>query len=214
MPTLFQAPTSVQPGKPAKKLTKKSVKLDTRSRMSPFTAFAVNPYGVRFETQEAEEQVALFLRQHLVVNVPWIAVTIIFLLAPSVLFPLILGSLPAPLPFAYVLIGTLSWYLVTVGFALINFLHWFFNIYIVTNERIIDIDFQYLLFKRFSQAELERIQDISYTAGGIFATVFHYGNVYVQTAGEMPNLEFLAVPRPDKVVEKIRALTENLPGSL
>lgn len=206
MPTLFQAPAD----KPAKK----PIKAHAGTRMSPLTAFAVNPTGIRFETQEAKEQVALFLRQHFIVNVPWIAVTIIFLLAPSVLFPLILRSLSLPLPFAYILVGTLSWYLVTVGFALVSFLHWFFNIYIVTNERVIDIDFQYLLFKRFSQAELERIQDISYTAGGIFATVFHYGNVYIQTAGEMPNLEFLAVPRPDKVVEKIRTLMENLPGSI
>ncbi len=206
MTTLFQAP--------AKKSTKTSVKTHVSARMSPLTAFAVNPYGVRFETQEAEEQIVLFLRQHLIVNVPWIALTIIFLLAPSVLFPFVIRSLPAPLPFPYLLVGTLSWYLVIAGFALVNFLHWFFNIYIVTNERVIDIDFQYLLFKRFSQAELERIQDISYTAGGIIATVFNYGNVYVQTAGEMPNLEFLAVPRPDKVVEKIRSLTENLPGSV
>ncbi len=206
MPTLYQAPVN--------KSAKKSIKAHGSARMSPLTAFAVNPYGVRFETQEPEEQIILFLRQHLIVNVPWIAITIVFLLAPSVLFPLIIRSLPAPLPFVYVLVGTLSWYLVTTGFALLNFLHWFFNIYIVTNERVIDIDFQYLLFKRFSQAELERIQDISYTTGGIFATVFYYGNVYIETAGEMPNLEFLAVPQPDKVVEKIRSLMENLPGPI
>ena len=206
MPTLYQAPTN--------KSTKKPLKAQVGVRMSPLTAFAVNPYGVRFETQEAEEQVMLFLRQHLIVNVPWVVITVILLLAPSVLFPLVLGSISVPLPFGYVLVGTLSWYLVTAGFALLNFLHWFFNIYIVTNERVIDIDFQYLLFKRFSQAELERIQDISYTTGGIVATVFHYGNVYIQTAGETPNLEFLAVPRPDKVVEKIRSFMENLPGAI
>lgn len=207
MPTLYQAPT---------KTTKKPVMKPAahHTRMGPLTTFAVNPYGVRFETQEAEEQVILFLRQHLIVNVPWIVVTTLFLLAPSVLFPLIFRSLPQSLPFGFILIGTLAWYLATTGFAIASFLHWFFNIYIVTNERIIDVDFQYLLFKRFSQAELERIQDISYTAGGIFATIFHYGNVYVQTAGEMPNLEFLAVPRPDKVVEKIRSLMENLPGAI
>lgn len=206
MPTLYQAPVTKQ--------AKKPVKAHSHTRMTPLTAFAVNPDGVRFETQEEEEQVVLFLRQHLVVNVPWIVITIILVFAPSFLFPLILTSLPAPLPFGYMIIGMLAWYLVAVGFVLFNFLHWFFNIYIVTNERIIDIDFQHLLFKRFSQAELERVQDISYTTGGIFATVFHYGNVYIQTAGELPNLEFLAVPRPDKVVEKIRRLMENLPGAI
>lgn len=210
MPVLFEAPAKAV--KPTHKST--GVKAKHIHSMGPLTAYAVSPTGVRFETQEAEEEVILFLRQHLIVNIPWIIVFIVFLIAPSVLFPLIVKSLPVPLPFPYVLVGTLSWYLVTIGFALVSFLHWFFNIYIVTNERVIDVDFQYLLFKRFSQAELERIQDISYTMGGIFATIFHYGNVYIQTAGEMPNLEFLAVPRPDKVVEKVRSLMEDLPGSI
>lgn len=210
MPVLFEAP--IKEAKPIHKPV--GIKAKHTHSMGPLTAYAVNPTGVRFETQEAEEQIMLFLRQHFIVNVPWVIMTIVFLLAPSVLFPLVIRSLPVPLPFSYILVGTLSWYLVTTGFALVSFLHWFFNIYIVTNERVIDIDFQYLLFKRFSQAELERIQDISYTAGGIFATIFHYGNVYIQTAGEVPNLEFLAVLRPNKVVEKIRNLMENLPGSI
>ena len=210
MPTLYQAPAN----KPAKK----SIKAHAHARMSPLTAFAVNPSGVRFETQEAEEQVILFLRQHFIVNIPWIVLTAIFLFIPSVLFPLVIRSLPAPLPITYLLIGTLSWYLVTAGFALVSFLHWFFNIYIVTNERVIDIDFQYLLFKRFSQAELERIQDISYTAGGIFATVFHYGNVYVQTAAERPEFEFHQVSRPNDVaqviIEQIRHEEAEAPGAI
>ncbi len=210
MPVLFEAPAKGV--KPTHKPV--GIKAKHTHAMGPFTAYAVSPAGVRFETQEAEEEVILFLRQHLIVNIPWIIVSVVFLLTPSFLFPLIVKSIPVPLPFPYILVGTLSWYLMTIGFALVSFLHWFFNIYIVTNERVIDVDFQYLLFKRFSQAELERIQDISYTMGGIFATIFHYGNVYIQTAGEMPNLEFVAVPRPDKVVEKVRSLMEDLPGSI
>lgn len=201
MPTLYQAPAE----KPAKKPCTQPAHVP----MSPLAAFAVNPADVRFETQEKDEEVVLFLRQHPIVNVPWIAITIALVLGPPVLFPLFLPRLPVPLPPAYLLVGTLAWYVGTAGFALFHFLHWFFNIYIVTNERIIDIDFQYLLFKRFSQAELGRIQDITYASGGIFATVFRYGNVYVQTAAEVPNIEFLAVPRPDEVVERIRSLTED-----
>jgi uncharacterized membrane protein YdbT with pleckstrin-like domain len=100
------------------------------------------------------------------------------------------------------------WYLATFGFALASFIGWFFNIYIVTNERIVDIDFLYLLYKKFAEAELAKIQDIHYTSGGIFATIFNYGNVVVETAGEAPNIEFEAIPFPEKVVETIRELTE------
>ncbi len=207
MPTLFEAPQKA-------KSHKHVHAPHGQSKMRPLTSFAVNPDGIRFETQEAEEEVILFLRQHFIVNIPWIFIAIVFLIAPTVLLPLIFRSLPIHLPATYILVITLSWYVATAGFVLASFLHWYFNIYIVTNERIVDIDFQYLLFKRFSQAELERIQDISYSSSGIFATIFHYGNVYIQTAGAAPNIEFLAVPSPDKAVENIRSITESLPGAI
>lgn len=214
MPTLFEAPQKAKPARApsAKRLEDVTEKKPTQMR--PLTSFAVNPEGVRFETQEAEERVILFLRQHFVVNIPWIIIAFVLIVAPTILFPLVLRAISITFPPTYVLFVTLAWYLSTAGFILVSFLSWFFNIYIVTNERIVDIDFQYLLFKRFSQAELEKIQDISFETSGIFATIFHYGNVYVQTAGEVPNIEFIAVPNPDKVVETIRSITEGLPGAI
>lgn len=186
--------------------TKKQV--HDHAALGPLTCFAVNPKGIRFETQEAEETVVLFLRQHLVVNVPWIAIAILMALAPTIVFPFILAffRVPVGIPVSYVVVGMAFWYVATFGFILANFLYWFFNIYIVSNQRIVDIDFLYLLYKQFSQAELGRIQDITYTTGGIFAALFNYGNVYIQTAGELPNLEFEKVPHPDQVVETIRSL--------
>lgn len=182
--------------------------------MRPFTSFAVNPKGLRFETQEEEETVILFLRQHVIVNVPWILITILLVIAPTVIFPKLFEVLRLnfSLPSGYFLVGTMFWYLATFGFALSSFIGWFFNIYIVTNERIVDIDFYYLLYKDFSEAELTKVQDISYTTGGVLAAIFNYGNVNVQTAGENPNLGFESVPYPERVVETIRALIENQEG--
>lgn len=204
MPTLYQAPA---------KPTKKSVKpVEARSVMTPLTCFAVNPTGVRFETQQEDEEVILFLRQHLIVNVPWIIIAAILLIAPTVLFPLILTNLTLPfvIPLGYIIVGTLFWYLFTFGFILVSFLRWFFNIYIVTNERVVDIDFIHLLYKEFSEARLEKVQDLSYKTGGIFAAFFNFGDVAIQTAGELPNFEFNAVPRPDRVVQTISELVEKV----
>lgn len=182
--------------------------------MHPLTAFAVNPKNLRFETQEEAEKVILFLRQHFIVNVPWILVTILLVIAPTIIFPILIRvlSLNMTFPASYYVVGTLFWYLATFGFALSSFIGWFFNIYIVTNERIVDIDFFYLLYKKFSQAELTKIQDINYTSGGILATLFNYGNVIVETAGEAPNIEFELIPFPEKAVETIRELTEQQEG--
>lgn len=179
--------------------------------MNPLTAFAVNPTRLRFETQEQGEKIILFVRQHFIVNVPWILGTILLLIAPTVIFPILFRalSLNMTFPASYYVVGTMFWYLATFGFALSSFIGWFFNIYIVTNERIVDIDFFYLLYKKFSQAELTKIQDINYTSGGILAATFNFGNVVVETAGEAPNIDFELVPFPEKVMEMIRELTEH-----
>jgi hypothetical protein len=178
-------------------------------QMRPLASFAARPTNIRFETQEEEEIVELFLRQHPIVNLPWIILTGFLIIAPTILFPIFLRIIPVSLPTGYIIIATAFWYVATFGFALTNFLQWFFNIFIVTNERIVDIDFKFLLYKHFSQAELNKVQDISFTASGIAATLFNYGNVNVETAGEMPTIEFEMVPRPQVVVETIRSLAEN-----
>ncbi len=179
--------------------------------MSPLTAFAVNPKNLRFETQEETEKIILFVRQHFIINIPWIVITIFLVIAPAIIFPRLFQVLRLTItpPVSYYVVGTMFWYLATFGFSLASFIKWFFNIYIVTNERIVDIDFYYLLYKKFAQAELTRIQDIQYTSGGILAAMFNYGNVRVQTAGESPNIDFDSVPHPEKVVETIREITEH-----
>ncbi len=181
-----------------------------RTLMSPLTSFAVSPEGVRFETQEKEERVVLFLRQHLIVLFGPTFLVVCMALAPLILFPFLSRflTLPIVVPVSYIVVGTAFWYVVTFGFGLMSFLRWFFNIYIVTDKRIVDIDFLHLLYKEFSEARLERIQDISFKSGGILAAFFDYGDANVQTAGEMPNIEFVAVPQPAKVVETISALLE------
>lgn len=208
MPTIFEGPT--------KKTRKTMATLTTSSRhdhMGPLTVFAVNPDGIRFETQEAEETVVLFLRQHLIVFFVPIVILVLLILGPTLLIPLIPAlNLPVSLPSSYILIGTLFWYLATFGFALVSFLRWFFNIYIVTNERVVDIDFKYLLYKEFSEARIEKIQDLTYRSGGIIAAFFNYGDVLVETAGEVPNIEFDKVPRPEKVVQTISELMGKFKG--
>jgi hypothetical protein len=76
----------------------------------------------------------------------------------------------------------------------------------------VDVDFLFLLYKHFSEAELDKIQDISFTSSGIMAAMFNYGDVSVETAGELPNINFETVPNPQKIVEMVRALAERTHG--
>jgi len=200
MPTVYNHTTA-----PAKKTAfAKAV------RMFPLASFAEHPTNVHFETQEKEETVELFLRQHPIVNLPWIIIALLLFIAPSIIFPVILNTIHLTVPVGHIIVIGAFWYLATFGFVLTSFLSWYFDIYIVTNEHIVDIDFQSLLYKHFTEAELRKIQDISFTSCGIGATIFNYGNVVVETAGEMPSIDFEMVPKPQIAVERIRSLKERI----
>jgi hypothetical protein len=178
--------------------------------MTPFTAFAVNPKGLRFETQEKDETVILFLRQHIITLAPWILLGGLLILLPSVGLPIFLKLFHASIhiPVGYIIVGTIFWYIASAGFIFSKFLYWFFNIFIVTDQRIVDIDFYNLLYKDVAEAKITRIQDMSYQARGIFAALFNYGDVTIETAGEQPNFSFESVPKPSEIVDIISDLTK------
>lgn len=170
---------------------------------NPLSSCIYFPDNVDFENKQEQEKVVLILRRHPITNVGWIAVTILLLFAPRVLtfFPLL-----SSFPVNYQFIAILGWYLITVAYALEQFLSWFYNVNIITDERIVDVDFTNLIYKEVTDAKLDKIQDVTYKMGGVSRTLLNYGDVFVQTASEEPNVEFLAVPDPDKVVKIIKGL--------
>lgn len=172
---------------------------------NPLAAFSYQPDNVKFETQEEAEKVVLLLRQHPIVNLPWIFVALLLVLAPSLLsiFPFL-----DFLPFRFQFIAVLFWYLIVAAYVLESSLSWFFNVYMVTNERVIDVDFENLLYREVSEANIEKIQDIEYEIGGVARSIFNYGDVFIQTAGTMQNFDFKAVPNPAEVVRIIQNLKE------
>ncbi len=179
------------------------------SKGGSLSAFMTYPDSVRFNTQEDEEQIVMLLRKHWITNVPWMLLSVILIFFPTVILPLLLTQKVLPMiPGNVALIFSLSWYLVTTGFILVNFISWYFNVYIVTNERIIDVDFYQLLYKRLASTRIAKIQDLSYKLGGVVRAIFDYGDVNIQTAGTEANFCFEAVPHPEQVVRMIGEMTE------
>lgn len=173
------------------------------TKKSPLSSYSFLPSNVDFETREPEEKVVLLLRRHPITNFGWMATSVVMLFAPGVLgqFPL-LSFLPERFQF----ITVVGWYLVTMAYILEGFLSWFFNVNVVTDERIVDIDFHNMIYKEVSDANIDRIQDVTYRVGGVIRTLFNYGDVLIQTAGETPNFEFSAVPKPSDVVKLLQDL--------
>jgi len=194
-----------RPDRPRKKQSRPVSQKKTAAKkvFGSLTAFMKQPDHIRFETQEKKEKIVLLLRRHWFTNLPWIMGTFLLILAP-----LFFHFLPflSVFPWRFRFIGLLIWYMLTLAFAFEKFLSWCFNVNIVTDERIVDIDFYSLIYKEISHCKIDRIQDVTYRMGGVLRTLFDYGDVLIQTAGERPFFEFEAVPHPAKVVRKINDL--------
>lgn len=176
---------------------------ETGKVVNPLSSFIFHPKRIKFETKEGEEKVILVIRRHPATNLKWIIVSVLLVFAP-----LILSYVPflSFLPKEFQTLVVLLWYLVTFAFSLLNFISWYFNVHIVTDERIIDIDYFNLIYKEVSDANIDKIQDVTYKMGGVARTMMNFGDVVIQTASEVPNFVFEAVPKPDKVAKILQDL--------
>ncbi|KKS78240.1 MAG: hypothetical protein UV74_C0001G0087 [Candidatus Woesebacteria bacterium GW2011_GWB1_43_14] len=205
--------TKPDPVNDLKKSPKARHKLPGHTR-SPLAAYNYCPTDVKFAVADKEEKVVLFLRRHPITNIPWILLASIMCLAPMVLtlFPPF-GLLPS----GYQAVVIMTWYLITLAFIIEQFLSWYFNVNIVTDERMFDVDFVNLVYREITDAHIDQIEDVTTVMGGVVRTMFNYGDVMIQTAGQVPRIEFLAVPKPDRVAQVLRELrveeeTEKLEG--
>ena len=182
--------------------------LKAASKASFFSAFSAFPDGIFFSGEEAEEQIILLLRAHIVTNAPWILITVLLLVLPIVLVPLFGAINIFPMGAGTAFVFVLLWYAITFTYAFINFLYWYFNVYILTDERVVDVDWYSIIYRKVSSAQVSKIQDVSASQGGVFAGIFDYGDVQIQTAGEEENFEFTAVPHPQLVAKKIQEMMQ------
>lgn len=86
----------------------------------------------------------------------------------------------------------------------------YLDVWTVTTYRIINREQNGLFNRSVSQLDLSKIQDITAEQKGFFATLFHYGNVYVQSAGEKERFIFEQIPQPYRIAKIIQHLNENL----
>lgn len=178
-----------------------------------FSSFIKDPPKMKFDGEDDDEKIILFLRRHLVTNTRRILIVIAMSVLPFVvtaLFALNDIDIIGLMPFRYRFTAHLFWYLVVFGYAFESFLVWYFNVYLVTNKRIVDMDFYGLLHRNIAEAPLRNVEDITRKVGGAAQIVFNFGNVIIQTAGEKRELEFEYVPNPARVQDIISDLVSEL----
>jgi len=180
-------------------------------------SFVASPENVHFEQQYENESVYLLLRPHEITNVPWVISVFVLFLIPLIGSGVIISFFPAFFssvsPF-YAFVLFLFWNLIVLTYAFYRYIIWFFSVYLITNSRLVDIDFMGLFHKDYSETDVANVQDVTSKVSGPVQVMFNYGLVYVQTASEMTEIEFEDVPQPDVVTKIIGDLVREQGGLL
>lgn len=212
MPDIYISPpaslSKINEAAPPPLLPKASPKVQkTSSGRNFLSAFVLRP-AITFETQGDEEKILLLLRKHPITNSVWLFLTVLGILFSVILLPLIINLGIFALPLRYSIYLPLLFVFLFTSYAFVNFIVWYFNVYIVTDERVLDVDFYSLVYKRVSEAQISKIQDVTYQQGGVIRMLFNYGDVFIQTAAEQSEFEFEAVPQPSYIARIIGDLMQ------
>ena len=177
------------------------------------SSVVILPENITFETQNPGEKVYLLLRRHITTNLGWIISFIGAMVLPIFIFVLaILTNFNIKqiihIKTSYLLVVISLWYLLNLTGALMKFLDWYYNVYLITNERVIDFDFNPFAYHKISETSLENIVDATQETIGFLPMLFDFGDVYVQTAGTKQEFDFTAVSKPGWVRDKIMDLRD------
>jgi membrane protein YdbS with pleckstrin-like domain len=167
--------------------------------------FCENPSHISLEGKNITAAIKLFVRRHIVTNVPWVLTTIVLFLIPVLIRILIVltGVVLPDLPGNFITVFLLFYYFIALSYAFISFLNWFYNIIIITNTEIIDIDYADIIYHDVAATNVNLIEDVNYTQAGFIRGLFNFGDLFVQTAGGKENIEALAIPMPAKIARLV-----------
>ena len=177
--------------------------VDLKQTNNPLASFVAKPKDIRFETQEKKEKILLLLRRHWLTNIPWMLIASLMVFAPRLLRIIpIFDFLPA----RFLTITLIAWYMFVIAFVLEKSLSWLFNVNIITDERVVDIDFPSMLYRDISSTKIDQTQDVTVRVGGFIRSLLNYGDVQIQTAGAELEICFEDIPNPGQVAKLLNDL--------
>lgn len=163
-----------------------------------------------FPGQHKGEEIKLVLRKHIIALLPhFIYISAMFLL-PIAFYILVVPAvfpafLNAPYDKLFILLSLIYYGAIWI-MAFTVWTDYYLDIWIITNERLLDIE-QIGFFNRVvSELDFKRIQDITSRVHGIIPTMFGFGNIHIQTAAEKSKFDLKAIPHPVTVRRQITKL--------
>jgi hypothetical protein len=145
----------------------------------------------KFDLLENEKPIAVYRQTEAVLFKPAI---IIFLLLYIPWFFLLKYELASN--YLYLMF---YWTLLVFLYGVNKYVLWLLNVYILTNQRLIQVKYKNFFNKEVLECPLKRILNISFAIKGLWQVLFQYGNIEVQVAGLPEAMKLKNLSHPSQI---------------
>lgn len=181
--------------------------------MEPINFLNKNMFSIyRLPNKIENEKIVKVIRKDFFILFKKVVLFVVIIILPLVFFYLMSTIMPnimrGQISYPLVVLGTSAYYLFMWVFFFFSFIDYYLDVWIITSERIIDIQQQGFFSRIIAEQKLFRIQDVTSEVHGFFPTILHYGDVFIQTAGTKQRFFFHEVPQPDRIRDNIIKLAQ------
>lgn len=153
----------------------------------------------------------MFVRKQWIGFVPVVIIFAVLFLAPF--FVLAIGPI-ADLTMSTTQFGRdllilvlLAYYLSAITFIIASWIAYYYNILVVSDERVVEISQNGLFNRSVNELVFEQVEDVSSIVKGMINTIFDLGTLDIQTAGPQRNFVIKDIGRVNDIVAIILDLS-------
>lgn len=161
--------------------------------------------------QRDSEKIFVFIRKRFISFLPQIIIFIFLFFSP--IFTLLFSSLngliidTSQLGRDLVILLLMAYYLSAVTFMISTWVSFYYDVLVVSDERIVEISQTTLFNRSVNELVFEQIEDVSSSIKGIVNTIFDSGVLDIQTAGSQRNFVINDIGRVNDIVAIILDLS-------
>lgn len=84
-----------------------------------------------------------------------------------------------------------------------SFTRYYLNVWVLTSERIVDVEQRRFFSREVSSVLLNRVQDVTTNVTGVLASFLGIGSIKVQSAGAKNEFRMVGIPNPEEMRDLI-----------
>jgi membrane protein YdbS with pleckstrin-like domain len=182
------------------------------SKSSHLKSFIKNPENTSYKGKDNDENIVFLIRQSSWATAGWILSTIFLAVVILFVFPYLSKinyNGKRILEDGFILLLVIFLYITLFGRAFHRFLDWYFEVFLITTKKIVDIDKGAV---SISETPLENVQDVTSKIQSVFGQMLNIGSIHIQTAAEKGEFEFEMVDDPSTVRDTLSDMVAEVKG--